>query len=110
MNLHEHNHPTQGDDAFEWATEGNTDVIPTGKVNLDAVQNQIDDIHEQIAHSTGEISEVVGVLGAGNDSLRYTLPVNLDGVYDVSVRVKAKVQVNEFVTFTGTCISPLTAA
>ena len=110
LNLHEHNHPTQGDDAFEWATEGNTDVIPTGKVNLDAVQNQIDDIHEQIAHSTGEISEVVGVLGAGNDSLRYTLPVNLDGVYDVSVRVKAKVQVNEFVTFTGTCISPLTAA
>ena len=80
LNLHEHNHPTQGDDAFEWATEGNTDVIPTGKVNLDAVQNQIDDIHEQIAHSTGEISEVVGVLGAGNDSLRYTLPVNLDSL------------------------------
>ena len=82
-------------------TEGNTDVIPAGKVNLDAVQNQIDDIHEQIAHSEGDITAVVGVLGAGNDSLRYTLPVNLNGVYDVSVRVKAKVQINELVNFSG---------
>ena len=32
LNLHEHQHPTQGDDAFEWATEGNTDAIPADKL------------------------------------------------------------------------------
>ena len=34
-------------------------------------------------------------------SLRYTLPVDLDGLYDVSVRVKARVQVNEFSNISG---------
>ena len=46
-----------GDDAYDWATEGNDDLpVPTGKVNLDSVQSQIDDIHEQIAHSEGAIT------------------------------------------------------
>ena len=130
LNLHEFEHPTQGDDAFEWATEGNTDaipagkltlapsgeggddayewategnldVIPSGKVNLDSVQSQIDDIHDQLAHAEGTIIEVVGQLGTGNDTLRYTLPVNLNGVYDISAKVTAKVQVNELVNFSG---------
>ena len=46
-------------------------------------------------------NSLVGTLGAGVDSLRYSLPVNLNGVYDVSVKVKSRVQVNEFVNFTG---------
>ena len=96
------NAPAAGDDAYPWATEGNDDLlVPTGKVNLDAVQSQIDDIHEQLAHSEGAITAVVGVLGSGNDSLRYTFPTSLNGIYDVSVRIKAKVQVNEFVNFSG---------
>ena len=49
----------------------------------------------------GTINSVVGVLGAGSDSLRYTLPVDLDGLYDVSVRVKARVQINEFANISG---------
>ena len=35
------------------------------------------------------------------DSLRYVLPANLDGLYDVSVRVKARVQINEFQNISG---------
>ena len=49
----------------------------------------------------GLINSVVGVLGSGSNSLRYTLPVDLDGLYDVSVRVKARVQINEFANISG---------
>ena len=91
-----------GDDAYPWATEGNDLLlVPTDKVNLSGVQNQIDEIVDQIAHSEGTINAVVGVLGAGSASLRYTLPTDLDGLYDVSVRVKARVQVNEFANISG---------
>ena len=90
-----------GDDAYPWATEGNDDLVPTDKVNLSGVQNQIDAIVDEIAHSEGTINAVVGVLGAGSSSLRYTLPVDLDGLYDVSVRVKARVQINEFQNISG---------
>ena len=92
---------TTGDDAFPWATEGNNDLVPTDKINFDPVQNQIDVIVEEIAHSRGTIIAVVGVLGSGMSSLRYTLPTNLDGEYDVSIRVKARVQVNEFANISG---------
>ena len=102
---HEANHPGgmgSGDDAYPWATEGNDDLlVPTDKINFAPVQNQIDEIVDQIAHSEGTINSVVGVLGAGSDSLRYTLPVDLDGLYDVSVRVKARVQINEFANISG---------
>ena len=90
-----------GDDAWSWAEQDNEDPIPTSKVNYTGVQNQIDELHDQLAHAQGPITEVVGVLGSGNDSLRYTLPANLDGEYDVSVRVKARVQVNAFTNFSG---------
>ena len=43
----------------------------------------------------------MSVLGSGSNSLRYTLPVDLDGLYDVSVRVKARVQINEFANISG---------
>ena len=102
---HEANHPGgqgSGDDAYDWATVGNDLLlVPTDKVNLSGVQNQIDEIVDQIAHSEGTINAVVGVLGAGSASLRYTLPIDLDGLYDVSVRVKARVQVNEFANISG---------
>ena len=91
-----------GDDAYDWATVGNDLLlVPTDKVNLSGVQNQIDEIVDQIAHSEGTINAVVGVLGAGSASLRYTIPIDLDGLYDVSVRVKARVQVNEFANISG---------
>ena len=102
---HEANHPGgqgSGDDAYPWATEGNDDLlVPTDKINFAPVQNQIDEIVDQIAHSEGTINSVVGILGAGSDSLRYTLPVDLDGLYDVSVRVKVRVQINEFQNISG---------
>ena len=88
--------------AYDWAQVGHDELqVPSAKVNLDGVQSQIDDIHAELAHAGGEITEVVGVLGSGNSSLRYTLPTDLNGEYDVSVRVKVRVQVNEFVNFTG---------
>ena len=90
-----------GDDAYPWATEGNDDLVPTDKVNFAPVQTQIDEIVDQIAHSEGTINAVVGVLGTGSSSLRYTLPIDLDGLYDVSVRVKVRVQVNEFQNISG---------
>ena len=102
---HEDNHPGgvgSGDDAYPWATVGNDLLlVPTDKVNLSGVQNQINEIVDQIAHSEGTINAVVGVLGAGSSSLRYTLPVDLDGLYDVSVRVKVRVQINEFQNISG---------
>ena len=91
-----------GDDAYPWATEGNDELlVPTDKVNFEPLQIQIDEIVNEIAHSEGTINSVVGVLGAGSASLRYTLPVDLDGLYDVSVRVKARVQINEFANISG---------
>ena len=79
------------DDAYPWATEGNDDLlVPTDKINFEPLQIQIDEIVNEIAHSEGTINSVVGVLGSGSNSLRYTLPVDLDGLYDVSVRVKAQ--------------------
>ena len=91
-----------GDDAYPWATEGNDDLlVPTDKVNFAPLQIQIDEIVNEIAHSEGTINSVVGVLGAGSASLRYTLPVDLDGLYDVSVRVKVRVQINEFQNISG---------
>ena len=91
-----------GDDAYPWATEGNDDLlVPTDKVNFAPLQIQIDEIVNEIAHSEGTINAVVGVLGAGSSSLRYTLPIDLDGLYDVSVRVKARVQINEFANISG---------
>ena len=90
-----------GDDAYPWATEGNDDLVPTDKINFAPVQIQIDEIVNEIAHSEGTINSVVGVLGSGSNSLRYTLPVDLDGLYDVSVRVKARVQINEFANISG---------
>ena len=91
-----------GDDAYDWATEGNDLLpVPTDKVNFAGIQNQLDVIVEEIAHSRGTLTGVVGQLGAGNASLRYTLPANLDGLYDVSVRVKARVQINEFQNISG---------
>ena len=112
---HEANHPGgqgSGDDAYPWATEGNDDLlVPTDKINFAPVQNQIDEIVDQIAHSEGTINSVVGILGAGSDSLRYTLPVDLDGLYDVSVRVKVRVsRSTSSRTSRATCISPRTAA
>ena len=93
---------TMGDDAYEWATEGNdTLLVPTDKINFDPLQNQIDVIVDELAHNRGTITAVVPTPGAGMDSLRYTLPTNLDGEYDVSVRVKARVQVNEFANISG---------
>ena len=91
-----------GDDAYPWATEGNDELlVPTDKVNFEPLQIQIDEIVNEIAHSEGTINSVVGVLGSGSNSLRYTLPVDLDGLYDVSVRVKARVQINEFANISG---------
>ena len=91
-----------GGDAYPWATEGHDDeIIPTDKVNLSGVQNQIDEIVNQLSHAEGELTSVVGNLGAGSDSLRYTLPVDLDGLYDISVRVKARVQIGEFANISG---------
>ena len=76
-------------------------LVPTDKVNLAGVQSQIDEIVDEIAHSEGEIIAVVPTVGSGMDSLRYTLPNNLNGLYDVSVRVSARVQVNEFANISG---------
>ena len=91
-----------GDDAYPWATEGNDELlVPTDKVNFEPLQIQIDEIVNEIAHSEGTINSVVGVLGSGSNSLRYTLPVDLDGLYDVTVRVKARVQVNQFANISG---------
>ena len=91
-----------GDDAYPWATEGNDELlVPTDKVNFEPLQIQIDEIVNEIAHSEGTINSVAGVLGSGSNSLRYTLPVDLDGLYDVSVRVKARVQINEFANISG---------
>ena len=91
-----------GDDAYPWATEGNDELlVPTDKVNFEPLQIQIDEIVNEIAHSEGTINSVVGVLGSGSNSLRYTLPVDLDGLYDVTVRVKARVQINEFANISG---------
>ena len=91
-----------GDDAYPWATEGNDELlVPTDKVNFEPLQIQIDEIVNEIAHSEGTINSVVGVLGAGSSSLRYTLPIDLDGLYDVSVRVKARVQIDEFANISG---------
>ena len=86
-----------------WATEGNDELlVPTDKVNFEPLQIQIDEIVNEIAHSEGTINSVVGVLGSGSNSLRYTLPVDLDGLYDVSVRVKASVsKINEFQNISG---------
>ena len=90
------------DDAATWAEEGNVaDLVPTDKVNFDPLQVQIDEIADQIAHAAGPITSVVPTVGAGNDSLRYALPTTLDGFYDVSVRVKARVQINEFANISG---------
>ena len=84
-------------DPYDWAAEGNDALlIPTDKQNFEPIQVQIDEIHEQIAHAQGPITSVVPTIGGGGSSLRYTLPDNLDGVFDVSVRLKARVQVNEF--------------
>ena len=105
-NVH-HTPPTgegggDGDDAYDWATVGNDALlVPTDKINFSGVQNQIDEIVDQIAHSEGTITAVVGQLGGGNAALRYTLPVDLDGLYDLSVRVKARVQINEFQNISG---------
>ena len=91
-----------GDDAYDWATVGNDPLlVPTDKINFSSVQNQLDDIVDQIAHSAGTITAVVPTVGSGQDSLRYTLPNNLNGQYDVSVRVKARVQINEFANISG---------
>ena len=90
-----------GDPAWPWAERGNTEVIPTGKIPFEGVQNQIDEIHEQLAHAAGPRTEVVGVLGSSDSRLRYTLPADLDGLYDVSVRVRARVFVHPLVNFSG---------
>ena len=46
-----------GDDAYEWATEGNDELlVPTDKINFDPIQNQIDVIVDEIAHSMGTIT------------------------------------------------------
>ena len=91
-----------GDDAYDWATVGNDALlVPTDKINFAGVQSQIDEIVDEIAHSEGEIIAVVPTIGSGMDSLRYTLPNNLNGLYDVSVRVSARVQVNEFANISG---------
>ena len=90
-----------GDPAWPWAERGNTEVIPTGKIPFGGVQNQIDEIHEQLAHAAGPRTEVVGVLGSSDSRLRYTLPADLDGLYDVSVRVRARVFVHPLVNFSG---------
>ena len=91
-----------GDDAYDWATVGNDALlVPTDKINFSGVQNQIDEIVDQIAHSAGTITAVVPTVGAGMASLRYTLPVDLDGLYDLSVRVKSRVQINEFQNISG---------
>ena len=60
--------------AYDWAQVGHDELqVPSAKVNLDGVQSQIDDIHAELAHAGGEITAVVGVLGSGMDTLRYTL-------------------------------------
>ena len=41
------------------------------------------------------------MLGSSDARLRYTLPADLDGLYDVSVRVKARVFVHPFSNFSG---------
>ena len=92
---------TGGDPAWPWAERGNMEVIPTGKIPFGGVQNQIDEIHEQLAHAAGPRTEVVGVLGSSDSRLRYTLPADLDGLYDVSVRVRARVFVHPLVNFSG---------
>ena len=76
-------------------------LVPTDKVNFDPIQNQIDEIVSQIHHTAGAITAVVPVIGSGQSSIRYTLPADLDGSYDVTVRVKARVQVNEFANISG---------
>ena len=86
--------------AATWARIGNTEQIPNPKINFDVVQNQIDAITSELTH-TGTKQLVVGSVGSSMTTLRYTLPSNLDGVYDLSVRVTASVQVNDFVNFTG---------
>ena len=92
-----------GDDAYEWATVGNDELqVPTAKVNLVGVQNQIDTITDELAHGAGAITLVVGVLGTGNSSLRYTIGNAAVGFVDLSVTVKVRVQVNNFQTFSGT--------
>ena len=83
------------------AETGNSDRWPTDKVNLDGVQLQLDEIVDQLVHSAGDVTNVDGQLGVGNDSLRYTIPNNVAGNFDVSVRVKARVQINDFTNFSG---------
>ena len=90
-----------GDDAATWAEEGNTDLIQTAKINYAGVQNQIDTITDELAHSTGPITEVIGQLGSGRDSLRYTIGTGTEGNFYVTVTVKARVQVNDFQNFSG---------
>ena len=91
-----------GDDAYDWATEGHdAEIIPTDKINFAPVQLQIDEIVEQLHHTRGDRTAVVGQLGAGNASLRYTLPNNLDGEYDLTVKLKVRVQVGQFANISG---------
>lgn len=102
---HEANHPEPdvGDDAYDWATEGHdAEQVPTVKVNLSGVQSQIDRITDELTHEMGPVTEVLGQLGSGNDSLRYTIANDTVGSFDVSVTVVARVQLNELVTFSGT--------
>ena len=87
---------------YDWAQAGNDALqVPTTKVNLTGVQQQIDTITGELAHGAGAITVVVGQLGAGNDSLRYTIADATFGFVDMSVTVKARVQVNEFQNFSG---------
>ena len=91
-----------GDDAYDWATVGHDDeLVPTAKVNLAGIQTQLDEIVDQLAHASGPTTAVAGVLGSGNDSLRYTLANTTAGSFDLSVVVTARVQVNDFVSFSG---------
>ena len=87
------------DDAYPWATQDDETGIPTAKVDLSGVQAQLDRIVDELAHTSGPITEVIGVLGAGSDSLRYTLANGTAGNFDISVTVTARVQLNEFANF-----------
>ena len=55
----------QGENAATWAEEGNEDQIPTPKVNYEGVQNQLDVIHEELSHTRGPQTVVVGVARRG---------------------------------------------
>ena len=85
-----------------WARSGDVSLIPTAKVNLAGIQSQIDTIVDELTHATGPVTEVLGVLGSGSDSLRYTLGAATAGSFDISVTVKARVQLNDLVNFSGT--------